>query len=1147
MVAQAWAKHESDRIRVSKEPSSKIKQILVAEFEAETRSFLDGEVFVQHVDVAERQTVADSPLLTEVYTTAQNVMREAERRGHRVGTPMSLENGFNFLDPEHRKRAKEIIQKEKPFCLVVAFPCGPFSPLQRLNTRALHTLPQRREEGRILMKFGIELAELQISEGRRCILENPLPSAAWQEPEMRKFLEENEIDLAVFDQCRFHLRNAEGVFHKKPTQMAMTCSKAVRRLDGVRCMRNHDHAPVIGGSKITARAGIYPKALARALVLGVEDQFEHDHGRHETLAAELEEDEGIDFGGGSGLLNVQEEDISDDEAQIQSEGDLKIPAHVKAAVMKLHNNTGHRSGKRLARALAIAGAPGEAVRAARHLKCALCHEKSPPKARRPASLPTPKDLGDQVHIDIFESEDAAEKRFYVVHATDWATRFQAAEVLPDKSTKSVVRFLATRWLPTFGAPRVLVCDQGREFVSWEMEEWASSVSTMLHHIAVQAPWQNGVAERSGGVLKTLLSAVVVSQSVIGMEEMQLALAEAVAAYNGDVNELGVSPFQAAVGKQPRMIGDVLGGISSRLAEHGLIDSKPSFARQIAMREVAKVAMTRLHFSRGLRKAELARSRTPTLEQVPEPGAICYFYRPLRYNNKTSPSKKRLTLKRWHGPALLVATEGHSSAFLSYKGQLTKCAMEHVRCASTMEQIAAETWRDAIEEAVESAMHDVTLRGIQDAPQPGQEPREERAENPPTPGFLPSAMPSTPGVASEVPLGDAGASSLQPGDDLPPVQPQEIVGALGGGVPSVPSLVGASSMSRRASDVTLDTGVSMHEGRTSRSSRPLLERSLQQAQQLDEASGVKRPAEVEPEVLRESADVARRREELPAGDGSRVMDVLTIDKEGVLASLGDPSAHPLMHVYHGACLDRSDPLGSQVEDHGSWHGQWPLPSRSEWQVRSRLGLTWPTGQGEINESRALAVQAARKEYFWKNMSDSDKVEYGKAAEQAWSVWAENDAVEALTKEESAKVRARLDMAKENRKILTPRYVFTDKHDGLRTSSNPLPLKARARIVVPGFKDVLSFSIRKDAPTASRVSQHMLLIWTASHNKFVKGQDKAWRLVSADRAIPTWLVSENSTWRTSRASLVSLTCRFPILSRSERESLVLQMPRGSGTYG
>ena len=84
----------------------------------------------------------------------------------------------------------------------------------------------------------------------------------------------------------------------------------------------------------------------------------------------------------------------------------------------------------------------------------------------------------------------------------------------------------------------------------------------------------------------------------------------------------------------------------------------------------------------------------------------------KYNSRTGPSKKKLSLRRWHGPALVVALEGSSNAFLSFKGQLTKCSLEHVRPASTMKQIAASTWRDAIEEVVRAAQHDLTLNGIE---------------------------------------------------------------------------------------------------------------------------------------------------------------------------------------------------------------------------------------------------------------------------------------------------------------------------------------------------------------------------------------------------------------------------------------------------
>ena len=54
-----------------------------------------------------------------------------------------------------------------------------------------------------------------------------------------------------------------------------TSSKAVRsHLDQVRCTGDHLHQPVIGGSKITARAGHYPGQLAKTMVLAMEEEFE---------------------------------------------------------------------------------------------------------------------------------------------------------------------------------------------------------------------------------------------------------------------------------------------------------------------------------------------------------------------------------------------------------------------------------------------------------------------------------------------------------------------------------------------------------------------------------------------------------------------------------------------------------------------------------------------------------------------------------------------------------------------------------------------------------------------------------------------------------------------------------------------------------
>ena len=262
---------------------------------------------------AKHTKYANKPFLTEVYTTSQNVTREAARRGHRVGDPLSLETGWKFLIPSRREQALQKIKTEKPYCVVLAFPCGPFSPLQRLNQKRPERLAARREEGRVLMEFALEVARLQMSAGRHCILENPRPSEEWIEPLMQKFLEEMEIYVSNFDQCQFNLRSLEGMFHKKPTRVASSSSKVCQELDGWICKRDHVHAPVIGGTRGTAHAGIYPKPLACAMVQGLEKQFESDFACREVFALDAGEDaeEELAFEG-AGFSNLRGDDDGSD-------------------------------------------------------------------------------------------------------------------------------------------------------------------------------------------------------------------------------------------------------------------------------------------------------------------------------------------------------------------------------------------------------------------------------------------------------------------------------------------------------------------------------------------------------------------------------------------------------------------------------------------------------------------------------------------------------------------------------------------------------------------------------------------------------------------------------------------------------------------
>ena len=120
--------------------------------------------------------------------------------------------------------------------------------------------------------------------------------------------------------------------------------------------------------------------------------------------------------------------------------------------------------------------------------------------------------------------------------------------------------------------------------------------------------------------------------------------------------------------------------------------------------------------------------------------------------------------------------------------------------------------------------------------------------------------------------------------------------------------------------------------------------------------------------------------------------------------------------------------------------------------------------------------------------------GKAAEKGWQVYVDNDAddaIEILTLSESMAVRKRLAKQGELDKILVPRFVCTDKADGLRTDGHYVAVEPAARLIVPGFQDRVNLQgeLRRDSPTGSRLSQHILLSLVAWHGS-------KWSLMSCD---------------------------------------------------
>lgn len=142
-------------------------------------------------------------MVGEIFTDIEPVKRAAERRGHKTMPSMTLPD-YDFYKNEDQQRCHGQVKKKKPYCLVVAFPCTVWSPLQRIgrNQQAkVDRLRKRRTAERRLVRFSVEMARSQLAKGKHFVIENPAPSLAWKVcPELKALMSDGRVYTVTFDQ-----------------------------------------------------------------------------------------------------------------------------------------------------------------------------------------------------------------------------------------------------------------------------------------------------------------------------------------------------------------------------------------------------------------------------------------------------------------------------------------------------------------------------------------------------------------------------------------------------------------------------------------------------------------------------------------------------------------------------------------------------------------------------------------------------------------------------------------------------------------------------------------------------------------------------------------------------------------------------------
>ena len=116
-----------------------------------------------------------------------------------------------------------------------------------------------------------------------------------------------------------------------------------------------------------------------------------------------------------------------------------------------------------------------------------------------------------------------------------------------------------------------------------------------------------------------------------------------------------------------------------------------------------------------------------------------------------------------------------------------------------------------------------------------------------------------------------------------------------------------------------------------------------------------------------------------------------------------------------------------------------------------------------ETRRAELQARKKEIHWRSLTEEEKPAFVEAVQKEWAEW--------LRWSSCKEVRVKPDEV--------PAHLILRSRLCYRWKPVPEGQRAKARIVVAGFKDPHLGLLTRDAPVLARTSFHLILQWSSCH--------------------------------------------------------------------
>ncbi len=149
------------------------------------QEFMLQKCFRIHQDVAMWSTLTASSMrprgvkfLLEIFCGAAVLARLCMAAGYETCTPLDLQTGWNVFNPQHRQYAEEVLQREQPFLLTLAWPCGPCSTWQRMQPEK--QVAYLRKLCIPVLRWVARMVKQQRQQGGFSLLENPWYADSWK-------------------------------------------------------------------------------------------------------------------------------------------------------------------------------------------------------------------------------------------------------------------------------------------------------------------------------------------------------------------------------------------------------------------------------------------------------------------------------------------------------------------------------------------------------------------------------------------------------------------------------------------------------------------------------------------------------------------------------------------------------------------------------------------------------------------------------------------------------------------------------------------------------------------------------------------------------------------------------------------------------